>query len=778
MQSRKDPTEFFVMMRSIIRFARLLALAMACAPASGPAIAQVPTANPDFDLLAAGDVRAVVRQADGRLIIGGSFTRVGGLARRSLARLLPDGRVDPSFDVDVDGLVTSLVLDQSTGALFVAGDFAQVGGIARDGVARIALASDPAVDPLWGPALVSGSGTRRINAMVSDGSGGVVVGGTFTSLGGVAIQNLARLTGATGQVESGWRPEPGNEVLSLALDPVNGLYVGGLFSQISGTARLRLARLVLASGTLDPGFAPTYAGLPPIALVVDPTSGGVALTARQGVLASNIENVGSYLNRLSSNGSLVDGAACDCTMSAIAFDGPDVVFTGSILSRTGFRQPVSGRLRPGTGSFELNPGWPAARLAGIGRFIQVDGPHVVMAGTLASTTTARFGVLRVHASSGAIDESFSASVLRPGEASASVVTATGKAVVGGDFVVAGDSVRRNLLRLDTDGSLDANWQIAADGAVRALLLDQLGRLVVGGEFNELAGQPIRRLGRLTGAEHDILDPALNPPGVRLLGDVVYLPYVLALASSENWLYVASARFQPNFEGYFEVSRIGGSGAFERGWARRFQYPVTRLLADGDEQVLLVEQVPQAVPTTPPFPYPPSQIIQRVYTSSGTRTADAVTAAGTWGPQFEWPSNVADLHRDASGGVLVAGNLWPAGATTSSPLLRLSSIGEPVAGWQAPADGSAGTAVTSDAAGSVYLDRRIAGLPPRIRRYGSDGTVDPDWDVEHDAVAPLRLLPTGSALLVAGDLRQIAGSEHAGIARLATDLAPLLADGFE
>src|SRR5882724_1687880 len=46
--------------------------------------------NPNAD----GPIHAIAIQADGKIIIGGDFTTAGGMNRRSLARLNPDGSAD------------------------------------------------------------------------------------------------------------------------------------------------------------------------------------------------------------------------------------------------------------------------------------------------------------------------------------------------------------------------------------------------------------------------------------------------------------------------------------------------------------------------------------------------------------------------------------------------------------------------------------------------------------------------------------------------------------
>jgi hypothetical protein len=52
------------------------------------------TFNPDPN----NGVLALVIQPDGKILIGGEFTRIGEEVRHGIARLNPDGSVDTTFD--------------------------------------------------------------------------------------------------------------------------------------------------------------------------------------------------------------------------------------------------------------------------------------------------------------------------------------------------------------------------------------------------------------------------------------------------------------------------------------------------------------------------------------------------------------------------------------------------------------------------------------------------------------------------------------------------------
>jgi uncharacterized delta-60 repeat protein len=76
---------------------------------------------------------AVGLQADGKILISGAFSRVGGLARTNVARLLPDGSVDRNFDFPLDNFPMTMVVQPDDDILF-AGNFSVAEGVSRSGV--------------------------------------------------------------------------------------------------------------------------------------------------------------------------------------------------------------------------------------------------------------------------------------------------------------------------------------------------------------------------------------------------------------------------------------------------------------------------------------------------------------------------------------------------------------------------------------------------------------------------------------------------------------------
>src|SRR5580693_8141232 len=77
-----------------------------------------------FNVIANNTVYSVLTQPDGKILIGGAFNTVAGVARYGLARLFPDGTLDTSLSnsISAGGTVYAMLM-QPDGKLLVAGSF-------------------------------------------------------------------------------------------------------------------------------------------------------------------------------------------------------------------------------------------------------------------------------------------------------------------------------------------------------------------------------------------------------------------------------------------------------------------------------------------------------------------------------------------------------------------------------------------------------------------------------------------------------------------------------
>ncbi|MBM3844876.1 MAG: DUF11 domain-containing protein, partial [Verrucomicrobia bacterium] len=202
----------------------------------------------DATSFADGAVRAIAVQPDGRILIGGDFLNIGTLPRLRLARLLPNGALDVGFSVALSGPVHAIAV-QADGRIVVGGDFQDAGGTQARGLVR--LLSNGARDTSF----VVGQGFQGVvRALGIHSDGTLVVGGFFSSYQGQPARNLAFLN-PDGALIAGEAtlPSPNDAVLSIQVDSANRTVLGGRFTSLGTAPRNRYARL-LPSGDLDAGF--------------------------------------------------------------------------------------------------------------------------------------------------------------------------------------------------------------------------------------------------------------------------------------------------------------------------------------------------------------------------------------------------------------------------------------------------------------------------------------------------------------------------------------------
>jgi uncharacterized delta-60 repeat protein len=249
------------------------------APNGGPTVQQLRIArlNPDGTLDTAfaagalganGDVHTIALQADGKIIVGGEFTGIGGEARYHIARLDPvTGAADSSFTSYANDIVYAVAV-QADGKILIAGQFTIVGVVpvqqARNRLARL----DPAngAPDSFDPNL---SSIAFCLALQADSK--ILVGGQFTTVGGGVMRNgIARLDPITGAADS-FDPQAtaGDIVRSIAVQPDGKIIAGGGFGIIGGQIRSDIARLDPVTGAADSFDPEAHGEVRTIALQAD-----------------------------------------------------------------------------------------------------------------------------------------------------------------------------------------------------------------------------------------------------------------------------------------------------------------------------------------------------------------------------------------------------------------------------------------------------------------------------------------------------------------------------
>lgn len=446
-----------------------------------------------------GAVHSVVVQPDGKVLVGGSFTKLGSDARNYIGRYNNDGSLDTSFSpnafANAGGLVHALAV-QPDGKILVGGLFTQLCGSPRNSIGR--LYPDGLLDTDLNP-----GANNIVYALAVQPDGKILVGGSFSMLAGVSRNFLGRLN-PDGTLDASFTPELNGAVMALAVQPGGEILVGGDFTTMGIYNRGHIGRL-LPDGSVDTSFDPGASGANSIvyALVIQP-DGKILVGGNFTTLHGTNR---ARLGRLESNGDLdatFDAAASGAngTVYTLALQPQDnaVLVGGNFTTLKGTNRAHIGRLTSvGDLDITFNPGATGASGLVDTILLQSDGKILVGGDftTLGGSARNRIGRLT---SAGALDTGFDPGLGANDKVLTMALQANGKVLLGGMFTSLHGTSLARIGRLDPNGNLDTSFTPDADATVYALALQQDGKVLVGGDFTALGGgNPRDRIGRLSSA---------------------------------------------------------------------------------------------------------------------------------------------------------------------------------------------------------------------------------------------------------------------------------------
>ena len=235
--------------------------------------------NPDFDTYAT--LNALILQDDGKILVGGGFSTINGMSRKNIARLNADGSLDTIFNPGSgpDNPVYTVAV-QADGKIVIGGSFDMVNEIFRGGIAR--LNANGNLDQGFSASTTSfGSSPGFLVGLVVQADGKIVFVGGFEKVNGVPRGGIARLN-SDGSLDAGFNAnidasDNSSKYGYAAGVQVDGkIVVGGYFSIIDGVARNNLARLN-SNGSLDTSFDPGSGTDSPINSVIVQANGKIVL---------------------------------------------------------------------------------------------------------------------------------------------------------------------------------------------------------------------------------------------------------------------------------------------------------------------------------------------------------------------------------------------------------------------------------------------------------------------------------------------------------------------
>ncbi len=343
--------------------------------------------------------------------------------------------------------------------------------------------------------------------VIPDGSGGWFIGGSFTTVGGVARTAVAKIN-SDGTLDAGWHANvnSGGVVYALAIGDTDDskLYIGGSFTQVDGTDRNNIARVTVVDGSLDTWYLANGATGTVYALAtnnLDYVILGGDFTYTVG--ANNYSYLVMINNEGTSTGPIngSDTPVNNTVRTLVLNEANDNLVVGGDF--TGLYD--FGTLRDYERIFRMSwmdAGWYVGYYYDTGLKVFCDGPVRAVALVDNSGSDPRILVGGDFSSIGGEERNRLAMLewggftpvtswnpnITGGSASVNSLSlrdfSADTVYVGGDFGNVGASVRNNLAAIDITSGLATDWDPNPDGAVRAISAGA-GYVYVGGEFQNM-----------------------------------------------------------------------------------------------------------------------------------------------------------------------------------------------------------------------------------------------------------------------------------------------------
>jgi uncharacterized delta-60 repeat protein len=437
-------------------------------------------------------ISSIALQSDGKILVGSGATLNGGIQTDGLVRLLPNGAVDSSFNIGTNltqGGIISAILVQADGNILIGGSFDNFNSNGQRLRWLVRLTSTGVVDPSF-VANTTNINLGPIAALAQQPDGKLLIGGSFIQVDGQPAGRIARLL-LDGTLDNSFQSGTGanNTVRSIALDPDGNIIIGGLFTQVNGVARGRVARLT-STGTLDMNFAAGAGASNQVNTIVATPAGQVLVAG--GFPQYNATSYGGII-RLNGTTGLLDPIFAPVIEARGALTQAVPLPNGQLLVTGNFTQfnsaPVLGSasaVRRLNADGTLDASFVSqSTSAGIIQGVQPDGSFYLLGNQLFSVSLQR------QFASGAVDYNFTAQTFGPTTSTVSTPSAqlqgllelpNGQLLVFGRFNSYGTlSGLNGMIRLNADGTPDNTFTPAAgltNRTITRVLLQPSGKFVV------------------------------------------------------------------------------------------------------------------------------------------------------------------------------------------------------------------------------------------------------------------------------------------------------------
>jgi uncharacterized delta-60 repeat protein len=754
-------------------------------------------------------VFGLAMQADGKVLVGGAFTTLGGQARANLGRLNVNGTLDTTFNPGANGFVESFAV-QTDGKILVGGAFTALGGQSRSHIGR--LNTNGTLDSIFSPQPAGGS-FATVSALALQADGKVLLGGSFTTLDGQPRLNLARLNntepatqtlGYAGTTVTWLRGGTSPEVLLTTFDHSSngvawtslgaGTRTAGGWQRTGATVpagRIIRARGFSAGSAGNRWFVEAYFGKPTFTQQPASRTNNFGTTAQLQVAGAGPEPLSYQWFKngvaLVDQGNIAGSTSDTLVLSQVSKSdegGYSTVLTnasGSVTSSVAMltvidpritQQPV-GVVRSVGGSATFNatavgtpplsyqwyhdgvavPGATASSLSLNNLTAAEAGMYTVVVSNPDGSTTSNPALLTVNGVT-------ADSVFNPGSSHAVfslAVQADGKILVGGAFTNLGGATRSRIGRLHPDGTVDSSF-VAGEMAgglfgpsVRTLAIQTNGQILIGGEFTSVGGQARYRIGRLN--SNGALDTAFSPVVASFI-DWFTTVHCLALQADGKILVGGAFDYLGGGE-RVNIGRLNANGtldSFNPGLAYQDNsQPVYSLAVQADGKILAGGSF--------------RELGRQARTNIGR-----VLATGALDTTFNPGANgdVQALALQSDGKILVGGGFSILAGQSRNYIGRLNTNGTIDASFNPGANGAVNS-IAVQADGKILVGGSFTTLGGqsrnRIARLNADGTLDGTFNPGAGNTVFAIAAQADGKIVVGGNFSTLSGESRSGIGRL-------------
>lgn len=492
-----------------------------------------------------GSILRSIKQADGKIIIGGNFSKFNGISKSGLARLNTDGSLDFSFD---SGSVFTYYSDiksiniQNDEKILVSGYTGIYGGFVR-------LNIDGTLDTTFNSLFDS----NEVYCAEVQADGKIIVGGKFASYNGIQRNNILRLNN-DGSLDTSFNPGLGalyglaelnypytsnTKITNINIRPDGKIIIIGNFTAYNGVSRAHIAKLN-EDGSLDLSFDPGVGfgfdnnnnNIGVVNSISIQNDGKLIIgggfnsyngTTANGLIRLNIDgsidnnfNVGpgfSYVftSIITNNTNLLQGII-NCTL--IRDDGKIVV--GGEFSNYNWINRKNVALLNSDGSLDTSfvastgpsySNYNAINYDGkVFSLISQPNNNFILSGDFKKFDNISIGnIARVNSNS-TIDLTFNISTGFNGVGKCSLIQPDGKIIVtGGNFSIYNGYESRGIVRLHQNGSIDTGFNVGSGiydsyfgegSSIISMAIQTDGKIIIGGQFDKFNEIIVNKFARL------------------------------------------------------------------------------------------------------------------------------------------------------------------------------------------------------------------------------------------------------------------------------------------